>query len=317
MTNKILLPASIVLAGLIAAGAFFYFNQAGVLAPEEVAEMAINYINENFDIGDNTASLVSVVDEGSVYKIKLTIGEQEYESFATKDGKLLFPDGYELTPAAKEETSNQNQTINIEKRDRPDVKLFVMSYCPYGLQAQKVFLPVSELLGDKADMGVYFVDYIMHEKQEIDENLRQYCIQKEEKGKYTAYLTCFTQTGDYQECFSQAGIVSGRNTNCFFETDKDFMITALYNNKETWLSGLYPQFPLQTELNDQYGVQGSPTLVINDQVINLDPRSPENLKSIVCQAFNSPPEECSQTLSVEVPSIGFGGGTGSSGGSCQ
>lgn len=316
MTNKIVLAVVIIVAGLIGAGAFFYFDQAGLLTPEEVGERAIKFINEEILSEGNAASLVQVTEEGSVYKIKLQIGETEYESYATKDGKLLFPDGY-LMEAELEGSTNQTQTLEIPKRERPDVKLFVMSYCPYGLQAQKAFIPVYELLGDKADMGVYFVDYIMHEKIEIDENLRQYCIQKEEKEKYADYLSCFTQTGDYEECFSQAEIDPGRNTNCFFETDRDFNITSLYNNKDSWLNGIYPEFPLHKDLNDQYGVRGSPTVVVNDRVVSFNPRSPENLKSIVCQAFNSPPEECSQTLSTDVPASGIGGGTGSSGGSCQ
>lgn len=56
-----------------------------------------------------------------------------------------------------------------------------MSYCPYGLQAEKMFLPVYDLLKNKAEMGIYFVNYIMHDKKEIDENLREYCIQKEQE----------------------------------------------------------------------------------------------------------------------------------------
>ena len=84
------------------------------------------------------------------------------------------------------------------------------------------------------------------------------------------------------------------------------------------MNGRYPQFNVHSELNDKYGVRGSPTIVINDQTVNISPRSPENFKEIICQAFTSPPKECSQNLSDEVSSPGIGGGTGSSsGGSCQ
>jgi len=71
-------------------------------------------------------------------------------------------------------------------------------------------------------------------------------------------------------------------------------------------------------LNEKYGVQGSPTVVINDKVVSVSTRSPEKFKEIVCQAFNTPPAECSQTLPEEVSSPGFGLSSGSSsGGSCQ
>jgi len=50
----------------------------------------------------------------------------------------------------------------------------------------------------------------------------------------------------------------------------------------------------------------------------VSPRSPEKFKEVICQAFNSLPEECSQMLSNDVASTGIGGGTGSSsGGSCD
>jgi len=80
---------------------------------------------------------------------------------------------------------------------------------------------------------------------------------------------------------------------------------------------MFPKFDVHTDLNEKYGVQGSPTIVINDQVVNVSPRSPEKFKEVICQTFNSLPEECSQMLSDDVASIGIGGGTSnSSGGGC-
>jgi len=101
--TKLLLPASIIVAGIIISGVLVYLDQEknreteGVAFAQQIAEKSIGYINENFNVGDNTASLIGVEDAGSgVYKIKLEIGEQEYESYATKDGRLLFPEGYNL-----------------------------------------------------------------------------------------------------------------------------------------------------------------------------------------------------------------------------
>jgi len=328
--NKILIPISIIIAGLLIAGAFIYINQAKIKTPileeglssQQIAEKAINYINKNKDTltGGDTASLLNVTEEGSVYKIHLKVGENEYDSYVTKDGKYLFPGGYNLEEGAKEEAPEEEEAVSPEaqKRDTPDVKLFVMSYCPYGLQAQKMFLPVYDLLKEKAEMGVYFVNYIMHEKQEIDENLRQYCIQKEQEPKLYNYLSCFTKEGDSEKCLSQADIDKTKLATCVSETDQEYNITSQYNDKSTWLNERYPKFDVHSDLNEKYGVRGSPTVVINDKIVNVSPRSPENFKTIVCQAFNSPPEECSQTLSNDAPSPGFGGGTGSSsGGQCK
>jgi hypothetical protein len=328
--TKFLIPISIIVAGLFIAGAFVYINQGKIkeltakeaFLPQQIAEKALDYINKNKDTltGGNTASLLNVVEEGNIYKIHLKVGENEYDSYITKDGKFLFPGGYNLEEETQKEAAKNGETATPEasKRDKPDVKLFVMSYCPYGLQAQKMFLPVYDLLKDKVEMGVYFVNYAMHEKKEIDENLGQYCIQEEQKEKYYDYLSCFVKEGKFNDCLSQAQIDTTKMESCVSKTDEQYKITSQYNDKSTWLSGKYPKFDIHSELNDEYGVQGSPTIVINDQVVDVNPRSPEKFKEVICQAFNSPPEECSQTLSNTAFSAGFGLEAGSgSGGQCE
>ena len=317
--GKNLIPIAIIIAGILIAGAVVYVNQkkASALSPQAAAQKAIDFINKNLLQQGTTASLVSVIEEDGLYKLKLKIGDKEYPSYVSKDGKLLFPNegvSLEEKPIAQEEKKTAQE---IEKRDRPDVKLFVMSYCPYGLQMEKAYLPVYNLLKDKAEMGVYFVDYIMHEKKEIDENLRQYCIQKEQKEKYYAYLSCFVKDGNSEKCLSEAGIDKDKMNSCISQTDQTFKITQSYNDKSTWLNGNFPKFDIYTDLNEKYGVQGSPTVVINDAVANVE-RSPEKFKEAVCQAFNTPPAECSQNLPEEATSPGFGLNTGSSSsGSCQ
>jgi len=154
----------------------------------------------------------------------------------------------------------------------------------------------------------------MHEKQEIDENLRQYCIQKEQKEKYYNYLSCFVKEGKFNDCLSKAQIDTTKMESCISKTDEQYKVTSQYNDKSTWLNGNYPKFDVTTDLNEKYGVRGSPTIVINDEVVEVSPRSPEKFKEVICQAFNSQPQECSQTLSNDIPSPGFGGGIASSGG---
>ncbi len=322
--SKILIPISVVIAGLLVAGALVYINQGKALekvskglTPQQAAEKAIDYINQNLLQQGQTASLVNVTEEDGVYKFHLKIGESEYDSYVTKDGKLLFTGGIDMGQTSTSTQGGGETAGEVPKKDTPDVKLFVMSYCPYGLQAQKMFLPVYDLLKDKAEMGVYFVNYIMHEKKEIDENLRQYCIQKEQKEKYYNYLSCFVKAGEFEKCLSEAKIDGDKMNTCISQTDQKFKITQMYNDKSTWLNGSFPKFDVYADLCEKYGVQGSPTIVINDKVVEISTRSPENFKNIICQAFNSPPAECSQTLSNTAFSPGFGLETGSSsGGGC-
>ncbi len=308
---------------ILITGIFLYFGQnSNNLSADQAADKAISYLNNNILPAGITASLIEIVEQGTVYKIRLEVEGTEYQSYISKDGQYLFPDGYDLN------IDKQEFNQEISKQERPDVKLFIMSYCPFGLQTQKMFLPVYDLLKDKAEIGVYFVNYIMHDKQEIDENLTQYCIQKEEREKYSDYLSCFVGDGDAQNCLLEAKINETNLTNCIENTDEQFSIYSQYQDRDSWLSGKYPKFDVHDLLNQKYGVGGSPTMVINDVMIVSKQsncpsekecliipdfeRSPENFKELICQTFISQPEECSETLSDTVYTSGFGWESGTS-----
>jgi len=294
-------------------GSLFYFFPMGGEVPNEVKK-AMEYINELVKEQGQSASLISWAEEGGLYRMDLKIGDQQFQSFVTKDGKYLFPYAIDLTQKIEQSTEtkeSETQQIQVEKRERPDVKLFIMSYCPFGLQMQKALLPAWQLLKDKADIGIYFVDYIMHGKEEMEENLRQYCIQKEEKEKFLAYLECFVKDGNSENCLREANIDQEKLNSCVQATDKEFKIS------ESLTETGYPPFNVHQDLNEKYGVRGSPTLVINDKVVNVI-RSPEQVKQAICNAFLTPPGECEHKLSEEPTSPGFGMGKGSSnGGKCE
>lgn len=195
---------------------------------------------------------------------------------------------------------------DLPKTDKPKVELFVMSYCPFGLQMQKAYLPAWELLKNKADIDVKFVSYAMHEKKEIDENTLQYCIQKEQNNKYIPYLKCFTASGDANACMATAGVNSTQASNCVASANRDFGITKEYDDRSRWLSGQFPIYPIHKDLNDKYGVQGSPTLVVNGVQVENVARTPEGVKQVICAAFKNKPAECDQTLSNNAFGSGFG-----------
>jgi len=193
----------------------------------------------------------------------------------------------------------------VTKSAKPKVELFVMSYCPFGLQMQKALAPAWDLLKDKADISVKFVNYIMHGKEEIDENTRQFCIQKSQPAKYVEYMKCFVASGNATECGKQAGVSETQVSSCVNSSNTTYQITSDFNNQSTWLSGQFPMYRVHDQLNKDYGVQGSPTMVINGQQVNVA-RSPEAVKQAICAAFNTAPEECAQTLPNVMYQQGFG-----------
>ncbi len=294
----------------------FGLKQVLVKVPsEELGNKTIDFINESLLQPGTTASLAKAdcEERPGLCKLTVNIGDNSFDSYISTDGQLLFPEAIEMEKA--EESNNQAATDqqvgqsasleNLPKQEKADVKLFIMSYCPYGLQAQKALLPAFDLLKDQADIKVHFVNYIMHDKQEIDENLRQYCIQEQEPEKFIPYLGCFVEAGDFEKCLSQVNINKSNLNTCLAQTDEEYGLYAAYEDKESWLSGLYPVFKIDDELNKQYGVQGSPTLVINDQVVQPN-RSPEAYKQAICLGFETMPDQCAQTLSSKSPTPGLG-----------
>lgn len=285
---------------------------ASGFSKEEAAKKAIDFINMNMLQGQAAALLKSVEEKNNLYAIKFEISGQSYDSYVTKDGSLLFPSAIPLEAAAQQQTSSQASSQSYPKTDRPKVELFVMSHCPYGIKAQEILVPVMKLLGDSAEIKTRFVYYAMHGKIEVDDNNIEYCIQKEQESKYADYLACFVKSQKSDDCIKSAGIDAGKLSLCINSIDRQFNITALYNDKSTWLSSRYPQYPVDKELNLQYDVRGSETLIVNGAHVSPSEYrwDSDKLKEIVCSAFNAAPKECSQALDSSASS------TSPSSGSC-
>ncbi|MFH0736987.1 MAG: hypothetical protein V1827_00325 [Candidatus Micrarchaeota archaeon] len=274
-----------------------------------------SYINDNLLDAGYTAEVTKLEPFDSntlLASIDILQGTsvlQSAQAYITNDGKSMFlgtaikldeplDDG-----SADPGTGTSTQTA--EKVERPKAEAFVMSYCPYGLQFLKAYVPVMELLGDEADITVNFVDYAMHGKKEIDGNSYIYCVQKEEKAKLPAYLRCFLESGDYSACVATAGVDEAKLGTCITDLDAEFNLTGLYNDQSTWAGGQFPPYPVESALNTQYGVQGSPTFVLNGQQVSVG-RSAEEIKQAICGSFITPPEECATALRSEQESAGLG-----------
>ncbi|MBU1622296.1 MAG: thioredoxin family protein, partial [Nanoarchaeota archaeon] len=73
----------------------------------------------------------------------------------------------------------------------------------------------------------------------------------------------------------------------------------------TWSGGRFPQFPVHDQECNEYGIQGSPGLVINGASVSSG-RSPAEYLTTICAAFNEVPEGCDAELSAQSFSPGFG-----------
>src|SRR3989344_669154 len=103
--NQILIIVA-VLAVLIA-GALIFTSSGGNVpsfllgssaSTDELAKKAVDYINGNLLQPGQTATLVSSQEESGLVKITIKVGTNNHDSYITKDGKLFFPQAYQLKP---------------------------------------------------------------------------------------------------------------------------------------------------------------------------------------------------------------------------
>lgn len=282
-----------------------------VLSAQEAGKKAVDYINNNLLQPGTSAILQSAEEKGELYNVKLNIGGRAYDSYVTKDGKLLFTQAINLDETP--ETPKQPPTQDIPKTATPDVKLFTMTFCPYGNQAEEAMHPVVEALKGKVDVEPHYVIYSnyrgggpqycldkeskycsMHGIQELNQDVRELCVYKYQKDKYWDFVMkinekCSAQNVD--SCWEAIAKEKGIDTEKIKTCQKDEAIELLKR---------------EVGLNEKYGVRGSPTLVINDATYQGG-RTPEAFKQAICSAFTTEPSECSETLSGSAASSPAGG----------
>ncbi len=313
----------IIVIVLVAAGYFFLVkNKSTDLGKDAIKTEVENYVNTNLMQGGEKATVKDVTEYDGLYKVTLNVSGQDITTYVTKDGKEFFPQALNTGESLSQNSGQQQQQQNatVPKQSVPDVTLFVMSYCPYGTQTEKGILPVVNALGSKIKFNIEFVDYSMHndastgDRKELDENLRQYCIEKNQPNVYLNYLSCFLKSqepGQESACMASAGVNTTQVSSCMAQTDTQYDVTKDFNNQSTWVGG-FPPFNVEKADNEKYNVQGSPTLVVNGTVVSPN-RDPESLLQTICSGFTDQPAACKQQLSTTAPSPGFGGGTDASG----
>ena len=264
-------------------------------------------LNEKLVSSQVKAELEKVNKIGPVSELELNFNGQKDKLYVSNDGTKFFQKIYDTVEAEKAEKEAAAAREVKNKSDKPEVELFVMSYCPYGTQMEKGFIPAIRALGDKINSKVKFVNYAMHGEKEVNENVLQYCIEKEKTAQYNDYLECFLGSGDSASCLTQTHIKKSDLDSCISDTMKKFDVKKNLDDKSSYLNGRYPLFKIHDDLNKKYGVQGSPTLVINGQKIEGVGRDAQSVLNVICSAFKDKPEECNTVLSSNTPAPGFGG----------
>jgi len=289
---------------------FIFLDFSGSLTGSAISSGAaatslINFLNTQ---APSAVVLENVSTISGLYNVNVIYQNQTIPLYVTKDGKY-FIQGLVLLESTTSSSSTTQQEP-VPKSDKPDVELYVFAYCPYGLQMEKAILPVVKLLGDKISFKIRQIG-AMHGDFEEVEAKRQLCIEKNYPAQYLNYVSAFASSTDIGNCQGTASCVEP-------------LINAIYAklgiNENTVNSCMTSDgatlYSAEEQNAQNNGVTGSPTLVINGVEAQAS-RNPEAVKEVICNAFNTVPSECSQTLDSSSASSGFGASTSSSSTSAQ
>ena len=151
---------------------------------------------------------------------------------------------------------------------KPEVELFVMSYCPYGVQAEQELLPFFKKYGDRINFKLRFIvnekeasaentsgqiEFAsLHGEPELIENKRQMVIAELYPDKLFDYLLC---RADHLEeawvnCARNVGLNIGR------------IAEAVIAEKVTL------DLVKEVERKEELNIKGSPTLVIDGRIVD-------------------------------------------------
>jgi hypothetical protein len=182
--------------------------------------------------------------------------------------------------------------------------MFVMSFCPYGNQAEAGLVPVVEQLADSAEFEPVYIIYVnasrngyecttndgveycsMHGNAELWQDVREKIIfNKYGEKKWAEYVggvdseCSLTDIGTCWLTVANATGVDAAAVTAEFDANKFAILDA------------------EIAKAAQYGVRSSPTILINDYTYS-GARTPVAYQAKVCEAFNSAPGACGTELS--------------------
>jgi len=293
--------ATVILAIIIIIG-LFRLNSItggvvqGAISKDEAANTTVNFIN-SYVVSGETVSSSSVDDVSGLYVVQTLYKGNKIPIYMTKDGKFIdFGRGMininDFETQSK--TSGQQATPQqIPKTDKPKVQLFVMSQCPFGVQAEQPMGDVLKLLKDKIDFELHFIATAnsdgtftsLHGPTEVNGDLMQVCAMNQNLDKYFDFILCQNKDNknidtNWEQCATDNGLDANKLKDCWQGDEGKKLLTE------------------NIKASEENSVSGSPTILLNG-VSYQGQRTAEAFKQGICSGFNSQPSECSQTLTTQ------------------
>jgi predicted DsbA family dithiol-disulfide isomerase len=190
------------------------------------------------------------------------------------------------------------------RKDTPKrLELFIMSQCPYGVQALNAMKEVLEAFEKKIQFEIHFIGDIMgttitsmHGQGEVDEDLREICVQKYfgKDFKFMDYIQCRNKNikdANWQACAKEAGLDEKKIEACWTGAEgkkllaEDMLIArglgiggspSWMANGKTKFSGLDPE-TIKTEF-----CKANPGLKGCDKKLSGPPARPQGQAAPAC-----------------------------------
>lgn len=260
---------------------------------------------------ETTAAFSRYVDKGSYVELYYTMAGEEMPVLLSKDYRYFYAGAYDFGATVSQmegarqqaEEAAAAEAAGVPQSSNPQVLMFVMSYCPYGNQAENGLAPVIELLGEEASFEPVYIIYpsggecaenggvnycSLHGNAELWQDVREkiiFSMYGEKKwAEYVLKANADCSLSNIDTCWATAAdAVGGINTSAVvaeFEASKfDILASEMAKTNE-------------------YMVSGSPTILINGYTYS-GARTPAGYKEVVCSAFSSAPADCGEELSTE------------------
>jgi len=218
-------------------------------------------------------------------KYKLSDAASGAKHFVSEEAKKAYMDAIGLTPGD----------------GRPQIDFFVMSYCPYGNQAEEAIEKAYQLLKDKAEYNPHYVIYSnyqgggpqfclddeskycsMHGVQELNQNIRELCVNKhvgiKEYFEFVLAANKECNAGNVDTCWEAVAEGLGLDTDKIKKCEKDEGLTIAAAEKK---------------LNDILKITGSPQVFV-EGLEYAGARTGAGYMRALCNKIDDPPEACSQ-----------------------